>query len=419
MTDTPLITCVIPTRERCDTLGAAIRTCLMQDYDNMEIIISDNSSQDETKKVVESFNDKRITYVNTGKRLSMSHNWEFALSHVKGDYVTYLGDDDGLLPGALKELVNIISETKCEAISWRWASYFWPNCKLDSLKNLLLTPLSGALHKRLTSKALREVLEFKMGYHELPFLYKGIVSTKLITRIKDQSGGIFFHSLTPDVYSAIVIASALDTYLYSTKPYSVNGTSVHSIGASGFSCHSDKDNKSAATIFLGEENIPFHKKLYIAPSIPIAVAEAFFQAMEHFPASHKYQIDLKSVISAALREIKHAPQARCKEVVNAVREIGRVNNISEYAELEIKKFKNIPYEKAVALVPGYNFIYRHLIVDCSRVGIQDIYQASLLCGLLINHKKIGLKISISGIVRTSVKIAINLLLRWQKLIFNK
>jgi hypothetical protein len=51
--------------------------------------------------VVASFKDPRIRYVNTGKHLSMSHNWEFALSHVEKGYVTFVGDDDGLLPGAI------------------------------------------------------------------------------------------------------------------------------------------------------------------------------------------------------------------------------------------------------------------------------------------------------------------------------
>ncbi len=412
MTDSPLITCVIPTRERCDTLGATIRTCIMQDYDNMEIIISDNFSQDETKKVVESFDDKRIIYVNTGRRLSMSHNWEFALSYVTGDYVTFLGDDDALLPGALKELAKIISETKCEAISWRWASYYWPNCILDSSRNLLLTPLSGALCKRLTSKTLRDVLEFKVGYSELPFLYKGIVSTKLISRIKEQSEGNFFHSQTPDVYSAIVIALALETYYYSTMPYSVNGTSAHSNGASQFMCNVTQ-NQSAAALFMSEDNIPFHEQLYLVPSMPVLVAECYLQARDHFPTSCKFQMDLKNVISAALTEVLHASDTRCKEVVKAIREIGKMNSISDYAESEIEKFKPIPYEKTVALVPGYNFVSRHFIVDCSQLGIQDICQASLLCGLLLNHRGIGLKLSISEIIRTSVKIAKNLLLRWQ------
>ncbi|RYZ29021.1 MAG: glycosyltransferase, partial [Sphingobacteriales bacterium] len=76
-------TVVVPTRERADTLLHTLRTCVTQNYDNLTILVSDNCSQDTTEEVVRSFNDPRIQYVNTGKRLSMSHNWEFALSQVR------------------------------------------------------------------------------------------------------------------------------------------------------------------------------------------------------------------------------------------------------------------------------------------------------------------------------------------------
>jgi glycosyltransferase involved in cell wall biosynthesis len=233
-------TVVIPTRERCDTLEHTLRTCVMQDYDNLEIIVSDNFSQDDTRQVVNSFKDNRIRYINTGKRLSMSHNWEFALSHVQGDYVTFVGDDDGLLPGALASLAEIIHMTGAKAITWKWASYFWPSCILEASRGLLIIPLSGQLEKRSTAKTLAEVLDFKCGYEHLPFLYKGIVSVECIDTVKKKSGGTFFHSMNPDMYSAIALASAMDEYYYSSYPYSLNGTSGHSNGASQFHGHLSK-----------------------------------------------------------------------------------------------------------------------------------------------------------------------------------
>ncbi len=72
-------TVIIPTRERADTLYYSLKTCVTQDYDDLEILVSDNFSQDNTREVVESFKDPRIRYINTGKRVSMSDNWEFAV----------------------------------------------------------------------------------------------------------------------------------------------------------------------------------------------------------------------------------------------------------------------------------------------------------------------------------------------------
>ncbi|WP_348246142.1 glycosyltransferase family 2 protein, partial [Salmonella enterica] len=79
----------------------ALKTVTSQGYENLEILVSDNFSDDATEEITRQSNDPRIRYLNTGSRLSMTHNWEFALGHVTGDWVTIVGDDDGLLPGAI------------------------------------------------------------------------------------------------------------------------------------------------------------------------------------------------------------------------------------------------------------------------------------------------------------------------------
>src|SRR3989442_13171553 len=110
MTSKPMISVVVPTRERCDTLAATLQTCLDEDYENCEIIISDNFSHDDTKNVVASLRDDRVRYINRGQRIGMSQNWESALSQVRGDYVTHVGVDDGLVPVLVRRLAQRLHE---------------------------------------------------------------------------------------------------------------------------------------------------------------------------------------------------------------------------------------------------------------------------------------------------------------------
>ena len=123
----PKLSVVIPTRDRADTLVHTLKTVVEQTYGNLEIIISDNASIDNTKSVIAEFSDTRIRYINTGVRVGMSENWEFALSHVTGDFVMYLGDDDGLIPNACSDVAEIINNTNFEAIVWNKSSYLWPS----------------------------------------------------------------------------------------------------------------------------------------------------------------------------------------------------------------------------------------------------------------------------------------------------
>jgi glycosyltransferase involved in cell wall biosynthesis len=87
----PFLSIVIPTRERSATLKFTLKTALDQTDGDYEIVVSDNFSQDETERVVLEFQDPRIKYVNTGRRLSMSDNYEFAAKNVRSKSSSTLG----------------------------------------------------------------------------------------------------------------------------------------------------------------------------------------------------------------------------------------------------------------------------------------------------------------------------------------
>src|SRR5260221_11421836 len=96
-----LLSIVIPTRERAETLGFTLRTALAQTTNNYEVIVSDNFSQDNTKSVVAKAADHRVRYVNTERRMSMCDNWEIALDHSRGKYIIFIVDEDAIMPDAL------------------------------------------------------------------------------------------------------------------------------------------------------------------------------------------------------------------------------------------------------------------------------------------------------------------------------
>src|SRR5689334_6056819 len=117
---------IIPTRERHDTLRWSLKTCVTQDCDDLEILVSDNASTDATREVVDSYDDPRIRYVNPGRRLGMSEHWEFALSHVEDGFVSFLGDDDGMMPSAAAEILDVLAAEPAEALVWPLTAYYWP-----------------------------------------------------------------------------------------------------------------------------------------------------------------------------------------------------------------------------------------------------------------------------------------------------
>src|ERR1035438_1479968 len=85
----PLFTEIIPNKNRAKYLHHTLRTCMMQDYERLEVIVSDDSSTDNACEVVEeaSRRDSRIRFISFGAGVGMRDNFEFALSQVKPGYV--------------------------------------------------------------------------------------------------------------------------------------------------------------------------------------------------------------------------------------------------------------------------------------------------------------------------------------------
>lgn len=92
----PLVTIAIPTYNRANLyLIQAIESALNQTYPNLEIIISDNCSTDDTEMVVRSFKDTRIRYFKQKKKnIGGNNNFNFCLKQARGEYFLLLMDDD-------------------------------------------------------------------------------------------------------------------------------------------------------------------------------------------------------------------------------------------------------------------------------------------------------------------------------------
>ena len=92
---TPLVSIGIPTYNRANSyLKHALRSAVNQTYKNIEIIVSDNCSPDNTEAVVKEFNDPRIRYYKQKENIGSLNNSNFCLEQSQGTYFLMLFDDD-------------------------------------------------------------------------------------------------------------------------------------------------------------------------------------------------------------------------------------------------------------------------------------------------------------------------------------
>src|SRR5687767_875430 len=224
-----LISLIIPTRERAETLFFALQTALNQASNNYEVIVSDNFSQDNTKEVVRKFSDARLIYFNTGQRLSMSDNWEFALKKARGEYIVFIGDDDAVMPGGINRLETLIQERQCEVYMWGPSIYFWP---FDGRKATIeyLQPVQPVHEMNLQRMASFVIAHGGWQYYRLPGVYHAAVSIRILDMIRKKTGRVF-HATQPDVFTSMAIPVFAKTCVHTGHPITVHGASAKSNGA--------------------------------------------------------------------------------------------------------------------------------------------------------------------------------------------
>jgi glycosyltransferase involved in cell wall biosynthesis len=398
--NSPKVSVLIPTRERPDTLAKCLRTVVNQSYGNLEIIVSDNASSPETEAVVASFDSSRIRYFNTGKRISMSHNFEFALSKATGDWITAIGDDDGLVPGGIARAVELLQASGAEAMGSLQCYYVWPSKEDVSGGSVLSVPMGTSSSFKDAKEAIRLCVMGHLGYVELPMLYTGgMISSTVIAKVKAANNGAFFNSQIPDCYSAFAVCSVIDRYLFSKEPFAVAGSSKHSNGATLF--------KMKATPFLTEGNIPFHPDLPLPDigtltfSIPALVYESYLQTqfLHGDFAKIKPGDQLELILNAT-------PVAR-----DILLEWGKVFAARHNLDFDaiLAKSARTPLDRRTALakIAVENLRDRYRIDTSLGLQIDDVYEASLVAAtilktrpsLLGSHKRLATR----KLLRTSAR----------------
>lgn len=139
----PLVSFCISTYKRPGFIKSTIETILAQKYKDIEIVISEDDSDNTCEEVVKSFKSKKIIYYKNITHLGMvkSFNKAFSLSH--GDFVTIMADDDPPTKDMLETFEKVFKK-------YPKAKAFW-----------------GASFVNITTKKIEKINRLKVGFNSL------------------------------------------------------------------------------------------------------------------------------------------------------------------------------------------------------------------------------------------------------------
>jgi glycosyltransferase involved in cell wall biosynthesis len=382
----PFVSVIIPTKERCETLDSALRTVCEQDFTDAEFLVSDNVSEDDTAAVVARFNDPRIRYIRTPKRLSMRGNYCFALEHARGTYVTILGDDDGFIPGALSLLAQWAQATRADAISWHQATYYWPTHSLPERRGQLQIPVHDLNWNVSATAAFMATKWGFLRWDYLPIIYGGLVKLEIMDRLRDRTGE-YLLSHFPDVYSAIAVCSTIEQYIYTEYPLSTFGFSGKSMASTYASSWSTGRTSSTDTfgVFLQENRTAPH------PDFPVGdlrldsacIVDCLYRVKDAIFNGDLFVPD-SMWLYRLLREANLAGEPLRSEMISRLDPIARQRRRRWLVRmlLALSAAKN-SVEQHNALSSTERMIAEaNLNIDAAKFGVADIYDACNLVAKL-------------------------------------
>ena len=124
------VSVIIPSYNSSSYIMDAVESALAQTYDNLEVIVADDASTDDTREVVKKVNDPRVKLIVRKENGGAAAARNSAIFVATGRYIAFLDSDDCWMPDKLAVQISKMQET---AKHFSYTSYIARSEKLEAL----------------------------------------------------------------------------------------------------------------------------------------------------------------------------------------------------------------------------------------------------------------------------------------------
>lgn len=231
MKEKPLLSIVVPTKDRYYYLKQLIQLIKSFNSDEIELVVQDNTKDNaEILEFIGSLNYEGLKYFHTELPISVSDNSTKAILNSTGEYVCFIGDDDGVtrfIVEAVKWMKdNNVSILKSSITVYKWPSFI--SSKYYNVSSSAIFNEYKMTYKKVDTKdALRRLL--KSGIDTLAYMpktYNGITKRSVLDKIFDKCA-TFYPGPSPDMANAVSLALEEDSFAIVDAPIIIGGHSAN------------------------------------------------------------------------------------------------------------------------------------------------------------------------------------------------
>ena len=118
-----MVSVIIPTYNRSKTIRRAIESVLTQTYNQLELIIVDDGSTDNTDQWIKEIQDERLRYIKLPYNMGACHARNVGIEEAKGSYIAFQDSDDVWHHDKLEKQLNTMNRTGADVTVCRYDRY--------------------------------------------------------------------------------------------------------------------------------------------------------------------------------------------------------------------------------------------------------------------------------------------------------